>query len=84
MIDFEKALQDPSDVFKRPNDVLQHDALSREQKIKILTSWAHDEMELSIAEEENMPNRAHETISKLDEILRALLSLGVTYDPHAH
>ena len=84
MIDFEKALLDPSDVFKHPGDVLQHKELSREQKIKILTSWAHEELELSVAEEENMPNRAHETQSKLDDILKALLSLDVTYDPIAH
>jgi hypothetical protein len=38
-IDYEQALLDPSSVFDRPEDVLTHPALSRDQRIEILRRW---------------------------------------------
>lgn len=55
-IDYEQALLDPSSVFGRPEDVLAHLALSREQKIEILRRWTYDASEDCVATEEGMPD----------------------------
>lgn len=81
MVNIEKAMVDPSSEFQSPREVLNDYSLSREQKIDILRRWAYDEREMSVAEEENMlkvDNENNENI--LDEILKALLELGVNSD----
>jgi len=55
-IDYEQALLDPGSVFSRPEDILTHPALSREQKIEILRRWTYDASEVSVATEEGMPD----------------------------
>ena len=72
MIDLERALLVPSSVFKTPEEVLQSEELSREQKIDILRRWEYDARELQVAEEENMLGSNSDL---LDQILRALLKL---------
>jgi len=54
MIDIEKAILVPASVFKTPEEVLNSQELSRDQKIKILRSWEYDARQLEVAEEENM------------------------------
>ena len=54
-IDIKKALRDPGSVFTSPEDLLRHDAYSKEQKIEILRRWDYDASELSVAVEEGMP-----------------------------
>jgi hypothetical protein len=58
MVDVEKALLDPSLVFKTTEEVLASNELSREQKIKILHRWEYDVRELEVAEEEGMRGRS--------------------------
>jgi hypothetical protein len=77
MIDFEKALLDPSLIFKTPAEILANNDLSTEEKIKILQKWEYDARELQVAEEEGM--RGPQTVS-LDDVLRALRSLGAPAD----
>lgn len=72
MIDLDKALLDPASVFKTPDEVLQSEELSREQKIDILRRWEYDARELAVAEEESMLGSDSDI---LDQILRALLKL---------
>lgn len=72
MIDLERALLVPSSVFKTPDDVVQSEKLSCEQKIEILRRWEYDARELQVAEEEGMVGS---NSSILDQILRALLIL---------
>ena len=72
MIDLERALLVPSSVFKTPEEVLQSEELSREQKIEILRRWEYDARELQVAEEENMIGSNSDI---LDLIMRALLRL---------
>ena len=72
MIDLERALLVPSIVFKTPEEVLQSEELSREQKIEILRRWEYDARELQVAEEENMVGSNSDI---LDQIMRALLRL---------
>jgi hypothetical protein len=77
MVDVEKALLDPGFVFKSPQQVLAHDELSREQKIKILRRWEYDLRELQVADEEGMEGPQPVT---LDTVLRALRALGAPAD----
>ncbi len=79
MVDVNKAKLDPASVFNHPHDVLSDTSLSREIKIDILRRWAYDERELEVAEEENMRSTI-ETKTRLDEILKCLLELGVEHD----
>lgn len=74
MIDLNKALIDPSSIFKSPDEILRAAELTKEQKIKILHRWEYDERMLEVAEEENMQGPPHRDI--LDGILKALLALG--------
>ncbi len=54
MTDIEKAMLNPTTVFRTPDEVLLREDLSREQKIEILRRWAYDARQLEVAEEENM------------------------------
>jgi len=78
MIDIEKALFNPTSVFKSPQEVISIKELSREQKIKILRQWEYDARELQVAEEENM--LGPETEDLLYQILIALHRLGIAAD----
>lgn len=75
MIDIQKALLDPTAVFKHPHDVVHHAQLTRDQKIEILRRWAYDAKELETASDENMASMPeHE--DRLNDILKALHELG--------
>ncbi len=73
---------DPTTVFRGPEDVLQRDELTREQKIEILRRWGYDALELQVAEEENMGSEQPSDI--LDRVLQALRALNaVSYPEHS-
>ncbi len=72
MTDIEKAMFDPTAVFRAPEEVLLREDMSREQKIEVLRRWAYDARQLQVAEEENMGGQQPDI---LDEILRALHAL---------
>ncbi len=78
-IDLRKAMLDPTAVFRGPEDVLQRDELTREQKIEILRRWKFDALELQVAEEENMGSGQPSDI--LDRVLHALRTLNASPDP---
>jgi len=67
--DLERALLDPTAVFKTPEQVLRRDDLSREQKAAILQRWAYDARELEVAEDEGMRDGEPDV---LDRVLRTL------------
>ncbi len=69
---------DPTTVFRGPEDVLQRDELTREQKIEILRRWGYDALELQVAEEENMGSEQPSDI--LDRVLQALRALNAGPD----
>jgi hypothetical protein len=73
MVDFDKALIDPSLIFKTPDEVVSNGELSRGQKIQILQRWEYDARELQVAEEESM--RGPQLVT-LDTVLKALRALG--------
>ena len=72
MIDIDKALLDPANVFSSPDEVLNSEDLSRDLKIEILRRWEYDARELQVAEEENMIGTNADI---LGQIMRALLQL---------
>ena len=74
----EQALLDPGSVFSSPEALLDHAALSREQKIEILRRWEYDAAEVAVAVEEGMPNGEDDL---LRQILLALGRLAGGVDP---
>lgn len=71
---YESALTSPTRYFDRPQEVVDHPDLLKEQKIDILRSWYRDGTELSVAEEEGMGGGEDE---HLDEIRACLRKLGI-------
>jgi len=81
MTKLEQALSDPSNVFDTPDDVVQDNTLTRDEKIKILRQWEYDARDLAVAEEENMAGGNDNDSGLLDKVLRALHVLGATFNP---
>ena len=77
-MDFEKALVNPTAVFKEPRQVILNKELSREQKVEILRRWEYDARLLEVAEEESMSGPQP---VRLQEIRHALHTLGFYPDP---
>lgn len=58
-----------------PQQLLDRDDLSREQKIEKLRQWELDLLERMVADDENMPAAESEPVT-LEDVLSALESLG--------
>jgi hypothetical protein len=81
MVSVEKALLNPEAVFKKPQEVVKRNDLSREQKIEILRRWEYDVRELQVADDESMTAKEPQvTAVTLDAVLNALRSLGAPAD----
>ena len=77
MTNIDKALLDPTSVYRKPMDVVKDDTLTREEKIKVLHRWEYDARELQVAEEENMPELTKKKHGDhLSQVLEALHILG--------
>lgn len=74
MIDYDKALLDPSAIFKHPSEVLADTDLSKQQKIKILEQWAYDAKEIETADSENMQGESASMLHRIMECLQQLNS----------
>jgi hypothetical protein len=79
MIDVKKALLDPSTVFHKPDEIVENNELSREEKIEILRRWEYDVRELQVADEESMTAPRPERVT-LDAVLEALRAVGAPAD----
>ena len=75
-IDMQLALQDPQQVFAGPEDVINHSALSKEDKVKILQHWEYDLRDVEVAEEEGMPSSDDGAL--MQRVLKALAELGAS------
>lgn len=75
MLNIEKAIKNPTEVFADPLEIVESDEITREEKIKILKSWRYDAKQMSVATEENMLGKNSEMFSK---ILGTLKLLGVS------
>ncbi|MGH8286376.1 MAG: hypothetical protein ACRETT_11490 [Steroidobacteraceae bacterium] len=71
-LDIDAAVRDPADHFASPMDVVRDSRLTKDEKQRILESWARDAQQLSQAEDENMPGKDR---SRLQEAHLALLEL---------
>ncbi|MGH2874182.1 MAG: hypothetical protein ACRDL5_17180 [Solirubrobacteraceae bacterium] len=60
---------DPAAAFHSPQDVIRDSRLRLREKIEILSRWAYDSAELSVAEEEGMDGGESTDMS---EVLKAL------------
>lgn len=80
MSDFDVVKLNPANYFASPKEILKDQSLSKEEKIYILKQWAYDEREMAVAEEENMMSNQTQSGHILDEILNALIVLGVDSD----
>lgn len=74
----DKALVDPAAVFTTPDEVVTAEGLSTDQRIRILRRWEYDALELTVADDENMPG---DSTPLLEKVLAALHRLGYTPDP---
>jgi hypothetical protein len=71
-LDIDALVRDPADCFATPMDVLNDARLNKEEKERVLESWARDAEQLSQAEAENMPGPDR---PRLQDVHLALLEL---------
>lgn len=71
-VDFNAAIRSPTSVFHDPREIVGHEGLSREQKLRILKQWEVDARALAVAEEEGMaggePNMLQRVMQALDDL----------------
>jgi hypothetical protein len=79
MIDVEKALLNPAAVFKTPQQVIDTNDLSRNQKIEVLRRWEYDVREIQVLDDESTTAKETHAVT-LDSVLAALRSLGAPID----
>jgi len=73
--EIENAVAAPASFFATPEEVLDHDELTREQKIEALWRWEYDAAELAVAVEEGMPGEDNGLLR------RVMLALGTLTGP---
>lgn len=71
----EAAILEPSSYFATPEEVLEHDELTREQKMEALWRWEYDAAEVAVAVEEGMPGDDNGVLR------RVMLALGTLTGP---
>jgi hypothetical protein len=76
--DLKRALVNPAAIFSAPEAVLNRPGLKKECKQEILRRWAWDEYLKEVAASEGMADGGP---SRLEEVKRALLSLGEVWRP---
>jgi|GEM_PF-1922862 len=77
-MDIDKAKASPEAFFGSPSGLLANTELSKDDKITILESWQQEVLQLTVAEEENMPqlnNPAADHEKLLNEINQMLIQL---------
>lgn len=69
MTDVDRALHDPSEVYRFPHDVVEDQSISKEDKLKILQQWEYDAREIQVADEENMVGDSASMLHRVHEAL---------------
>jgi hypothetical protein len=72
-VNLERALNDPADLFERPDAVVRHPTLTREQKIQILNNWQLDASRLEASEGEGMGGEDAPMLHRVRIALAALM-----------
>ncbi|HEV7135376.1 MAG TPA: hypothetical protein VGN43_01985 [Steroidobacteraceae bacterium] len=79
IVKIERAMVDPAAAFGSPRDVVRDSRLRKHEKIEILSRWAYDSAELSVAEEEGMDGGE---ATDMSEILKALDEIAIVDVQH--
>ncbi|MGM0481111.1 MAG: hypothetical protein ACQEQZ_04185 [Pseudomonadota bacterium] len=72
MVDFETCMNNPASNFSEPQQVLDRDDLSHEQKLKILKQWRYDELETEVADQENMSADKPDRLGEINNLILKL------------
>ena len=67
------AVQNPTQFYGRPSDVIADTRLSRSEKLAVLEAWELDARALAVASEESMSGGEPDLLS---EVVKARLALG--------
>lgn len=73
--ELKQILLDPTMFYKKPDEVLSDNSLSKEQKLEVLKRWEYDAKELEVADDENMA-ASNNGANILDEVLEAIKKLN--------
>jgi hypothetical protein len=76
---FDDAMTDVAKIYAHPDDIVADQALSHEQRVKLLKQWEFDLRENMVASEENMtsaPPQEGKTAELLRDVRKALLGIG--------
>lgn len=65
-------------MFDTPEHLCESPELTTQEKIELLKRWAYDDLEMSVAVEEGMPEGGHSDLQQ--QILLALAALGAELD----
>lgn len=84
MNDYEKAKLDPTQIFSTPQEVLEREDFSRDQKIEVLRRWVYDAQLIAVAGEENMSPLSQAPEIDLQDILKALHELDAEINLNDH
>lgn len=79
VVKIDRAMIDPAAAFGSPQDVVRDSRLRKHEKIEILSRWAYDSAELSVAEEEGMDGGE---ATDMGEILKALDEIAIVDVQH--
>ncbi len=71
-VDLKRAMQSPSEMFSSPEEIRDDASLTLDQKIALLRSWAYDENEMSVAEEEGMADGERADVARVLTVLDEL------------
>ncbi len=72
MVKLEQAILNPKGVFKNPQEIMDNQNFSIEEKIIILKLWAYDAERLEVAEEENMTGKDEDMLKSIIDCLSTL------------
>jgi hypothetical protein len=72
-VNLERTPNDPADLFERPDAVVHHLTLTREQKIQILNNWQRDASRLEASEGEGMAGKDAPMLHRVRVALAALM-----------
>ncbi len=77
---YTEAAADPESVFDSPEELRDNRVLTVEHKIDLLRRWAHEVLDIQVADEENMTGKG--TTELFDRIMVALHDLGADLEEH--
>ena len=72
MADFKTCLRNPAGTFGNPEDVINRDDFSTQEKLQILRQWRYDEYETEVADQENMGADKPDRLGEINNLILQL------------